>query len=68
MQASNSWISMLPAEKPADLICHEHMVHIHLYWIQIKYILIHMGKIWVLIQKYCDYQGKTVVLVINKPL
>lgn len=56
---------MLPAEKPADLICHEHMAHIHLYWMQIKYILIHTGKISVLIQKNFDYEGKTVALVIN---
>lgn len=59
---------MLPAEKPADSICHEHMAHIHLYWMQIKYILIHIGKISVLIQKHCDYQGKIVALVIHVSL
>lgn len=59
---------MLPAEKPADLICHEHMAHIHLYWMQIKYVLINTGKISVLIQNHCDYQGKTVALVINMSL
>lgn len=46
---------MLLAEKPADLICHKRMAHIHLYWMQIKYILIHTGKISVLIQKYYEY-------------
>lgn len=32
---------------------------------QIKYILIRTGKISVLSQKHCDYQGKTAALVIN---